>query len=145
MRFYILQVSKLTWLGIIISSGIGSVLAAGPIGLPAIEQLQAASLFRPGVRTYQYSSHEPSGGNGDANNYLQITGSELVLLDVKGPGCIYRMWWFGDNAASRNIHIYFDGATTPLVNMPLDQFFVGTHAPFLTPLVGNGTVSSAGN
>ena len=124
---------------------LGRAWAAAPIGLAAIERFDQISLFRPGVRAYQYSSHDPTGGNADAGHFLQSAGGEDVLLDVKGSGCVYRMWQTGGGDPSqRFIRIYLDGATTPLVNMSLAQFFGGSQAPFLSPLVGNDSVSSGG-
>lgn len=117
--------------------------AAGPVGLEAIERFELISTLRQGVRAYQCSSHEPNGGNRDRGYYLEVIGNEQVLLDVKVPGCIYRIWFTGHDQNGR-IRFYFDGSATPLVDMRLADFFSGTTAPFLAPLVGNNAVSSGG-
>jgi hypothetical protein len=135
------------WVCAFMGPGAARAPADVPIGLSAVARLDAASLLRPGVRTYQYSSHEPNGGNDDQGHYLQTIGGEDVLFDVKGPGCIYRLWWTNGNAydpALRTIRIHFDGATSPQVNMSMAQFFSGSQGPFLSPLVGNNVVSSGG-
>jgi len=127
--------------GVVLSSG-GRSRAACPVGLEAIERFELVSKLRQGVRTYQYSSHDPSGANNDSGNYLYEVGNEHVLLDVKGPGCIYRFWFTGP--INGGIRIYFDGSSTPLVDMGREEFFSGGNVPFLAPLVGDNVVSSGG-
>ncbi len=118
---------------------------AQPTGLQALEYLERAPEARVGVRTYQYSSHDPNGRNYDWTGILGQEGSEKVLLDVKGPGCISRFWFTASDFQTTGIlRIYFDNAATPLVQMTLTEFFSGTRAPFLAPLVGNYLVSSGG-
>lgn len=118
-------------------------LAAGPIGLDAVSELHRLPELRRGVRTYQASSHDPSGGNGDTGHYLSIVGQEQTLLDVAGPGCIYRIWLTGQNQQGQ-IRIYLDRSPMAAVEMTLAEFFSGTTAPFLAPLVANDSVSSGG-
>jgi hypothetical protein len=121
------------------------VRANGPVGLEAITQFDRLCELRPGVRTEQYSSHDPTGGNDDNNNYLQIDGNERVMLDVQGPGCIYRIWYtVSDFHADGSIRIYFDNETTPTVVMSQKDFFWAETAPFLWPLVGRHHYSSGG-
>ncbi len=114
-----------------------------PVGLQAWEQFDRIGELRPSVRTYQTSSHEPFGGNRDSAQFLETTGAEHVLLDVRGPGCIYRIWMTGIDLNAM-IRIYFDEATTPTVEMTLGDFFSGVTAPFLRPLVGDDEYSSGG-
>jgi hypothetical protein len=122
---------------------VGRVVADTPIGLEAMEQFDRIGELRQGFRTYQASSHDPSGGNFDTGNFLQVVGDENVLLDVKGPGCVYRIWMTGIDLNGL-IRIYFDGAATPTIEMPLGDFFSGRTAPFLAPLVGDDNYSSGG-
>jgi hypothetical protein len=90
------------------------------------------------------SSYDRSGGNTDSGKFLyQDALGDNVMLDLKGPGTVYRLWITGAVTAVR-IKFYFDGEATPRVNMLLEDFFVGTSPPFLTPLVGNNRVSSGG-
>ena len=121
----------------------GWAAADAPIGLEAMEQFDRIVELRQGVRTYQASSHDPGGGNGDTGHFLQIIGDEKVLLDVKGPGCICRIWMTGIDLNAM-IRIYFDGSATPTVDMTLGDFFGGTTAPFLAPIVGDDDYSSGG-
>lgn len=119
--------------------------AGGPVGLAALEQFERMGEMRPGVRTYQASSHDPTGDNDDRNFYLAQEGNENVLLDVEGPGCITRIWLtvrnYDDDGMFR---IYFDGESTPTVEMTIEALFSGEHDPFVPPLVGNWLVSSGG-
>lgn len=66
-----------------------------------------------------------------------------MLLDLVGAGTVYRLWVTGLAPAAR-IKFYFDGETTPRINLPLDTLFAGTHPPFVAPLVGNNRMSSGG-
>lgn len=132
-------------LGAVLIVAMGFAQAAGPVGLDALTHMERAGEMRPGVRSYMASSHDLDGGNGDNNTYLAQEGDEYVLLDVKGPGCILRIWmtvrnWNDDGM----FRIYFDGESSPRVEMVTRDFFSGQNAPFLTPLVGDHRVSSGG-
>ena len=120
--------------------------AAGLHGLTALEQFDQISRLREGVQAWGSSSHDPTGGNSDHDFWFGVDGDEKTLLDVQGPGCVYRIWftarnWNTDNGIFR---IYFDGASQPAVEMSVTEFFSGTRAPFLAPLVGNWIDSSGG-
>jgi hypothetical protein len=123
-------------------AGLAYGAAEPPVGLDAMPLDRLAEL-RQGARTYQASSHDRSGGNADAGHFLQVIGDEKVLLDVKGAGCVYRIWMTGIDLGAM-IRIYFDGSDTPTVEMPLGEFFSGNTAPFLAPLVGDNSYSSGG-
>ncbi len=136
------MISLGTFLASLLAAG-GSVWTATPIGLDAITNFDAISTLRYAVRTYQADSHDPTGGNNDAYQYLQVVGSEQILMDVKGPGCVYSIWMTGFDPAKR-IKIYLDGSITPVVNMTMSNFFSGNTSPFLAPLVDDDSVSSGG-
>ncbi|HWL89603.1 MAG TPA: DUF2961 domain-containing protein [Polyangiaceae bacterium] len=120
----------------------------GAVGLAAL----TAFSDLPYLHTAQHSRHESSfdrtGGNYDfagAGNYLYTDANgETVLMDAMGPGCVYRMWFTGMDAQKR-IHIYFDGESSPRVDMTFGDLFSGTKSPFLSPLVANSQVSSGGS
>lgn len=81
----------------------------------------------------------------DRTNYLYSENGEQVLLDVKNPGTIYRMWFTkSDWSTNPIVRVYFDGETQPRIEKELDYIFSGTHAPFLAPLVVNTKGSSGG-
>jgi hypothetical protein len=129
---------------------LSGILAAGlpalanpPVGLDAITGFDLLPQFRDATRTYQASSHDPTGGNGDTGYFRFTVGTEHVLLDLLGPGCIYRIWMTGQSSTGL-VRIYLDQSTTPTVQMTLGNFFSGTVAPFLSPLAVNDDVSSGG-
>ena len=115
----------------------------GPNGLAAVSRIDMLPLLRDGVQVHQVSSRDPHGANSDLRNYLYRRGGEYVVLDAVGPGCVYNIWFTSIQEFSR-IRFYFDGEATPRIDMDVGQFFSGTAAPFLSPLVGEETVSSGG-
>jgi hypothetical protein len=117
--------------------------ATEPYGLSAMQQFDRLPYLKADTMAGGQSSFDRSGGNGDTGVYLYTDGSDKVMLDLKGPGTVYRIWTTGQGG-SDYIKVYFDGETTPRINMLLNNLFTGTNAPFLSPLVGNNTVSSGG-
>ncbi len=83
-----------------------------------------------GVRSKRWSSYDTSGGNAD---YWAVpAGSELILGEMKGPGCIRHIWMTTsdrDNNLRRLIlRMYWDDEKTPSVLCPLGDFFGLGHA-----------------
>ncbi|MGD8869310.1 MAG: DUF2961 domain-containing protein [Gemmatimonadales bacterium] len=84
-------------------------------------------LLIPGPGAFQHiSSYDTTGGNRDR---LEIAaGDTAVLLDVRGPGVIRRIWI---TVSSRDPHylrrialkMYWDDESTPSVLAPLGDFF----------------------
>jgi hypothetical protein len=73
------------------------------------------------------------GANGDANQYLRIDpNGEAVMMDIDGPGVIYRIW--SANPVGK-IRIYLDGAKSPSYEWNFPDLFDGKTAPFVRPLV----------
>jgi hypothetical protein len=119
-----------------------------PQGFESTEKLP---YLTTGVRSKQVSTHDRSGGGGDGFNgkhsFLYMDGTKHVLFDEIGPGMVSRMHFTSQTANipnHGNIQFYFDDETTPRIDMKFVDFFSGTKAPFLTPLVGNETISSGG-
>ena len=124
---------------------IHATAAAGePCGLNAMAQFDRLPYLKLDTMAAGQSSFDRSGGNADAGNFLYVDGTNKVLLDLQGPGTVYRMWFTGFDPAADYIQVYFDGEATPRINMLLNDLFSGTNAPFLSPLVGNEAVSSGG-
>nr|WP_144928968.1 glycoside hydrolase family 172 protein [Paenibacillus bovis] len=94
------------------------------------------------------SSYDRSGGNYDGfdkGNFLyEDEHGDKVMLDVKGPGTVHRMWFTAFNEFNSYIKIYFDGEEEPSINMRLKDVFTGDTAPFLAPLVHHNFLSSGG-
>lgn len=136
------------WLVVAMGAALTPALApaAEPRGLAALERFERISRLRQESLAGGSSSHDPSGGNSDHDYWCGVNGTEKELLDVEGPGCVYRFWFTARNWDTNNgvMRIYFDGATTPTVEMSVTDFFSGQVAPFLAPFVGNWTASSGG-
>lgn len=73
------------------------------------------------------------GANGDAGQYLRVepTG-EAVMMDIDGPGVIYRTW--SANPMGK-IRIYLDNADSPSFEWNFPDLFDGNLAPFIKPFV----------
>ena len=55
----------------------------------------------------------------------------LVMADIKGPGCIWRIWTA--TVGPGHVKIYLDGAATPAIDLPWAAYFDGKHGPFTRP------------
>ena len=66
--------------------------------------------------------------NDDGSQYVRKEGAAFVLADLKGPGCIWRMW--SATAGSGHVRIYLDGAATPVLDLPFSDYFSGKAEPF---------------
>ena len=67
--------------------------------------------------------------NGDGGGIIRREGDQAVFAEMKGPGCIWRIW----SAESKGGHvkIYLDGAAEPAVDLPFAGYFDGKNAPFV--------------
>jgi hypothetical protein len=73
------------------------------------------------------------GANGDAGQYLRVEPSgEAVMMDIDGPGVIYRTW--SANPMGK-LRLYLDGAATPTYEWNFPDLFDGKMPPFVKPLV----------
>lgn len=118
--------------------------APEPYGLASMQQFERLPYLKLDTVAGGQSSYDRTGGNADWGNYLYTDANgDDVLLDLAGPGTVYRIW-MTNFARDGRIKIYFDGEATPRVNLFLRDFFAGNTPPFLAPLVGNGVVSSGG-
>jgi D-arabinan exo alpha-(1,3)/(1,5)-arabinofuranosidase (non-reducing end) len=102
----------------------------------------------PGETTRQWSSYDRHSyydtatgkyvdwdANDDGTGIIRMEGTNAVLAEMKGPGCIYRIW----SAAPKDGHvkIYLDDASTPVVDLPFQDYFDGKHKPFTRPALVN--------
>jgi hypothetical protein len=84
---------------------------------------------------------ENKGGKGHAWDNIE-PGQAYVMADLKGSGTIDRMWLTIDDRSPEvlralKLDIYWDGATTPAVSVPLGDFFLhgaGAMVPMETAL-----------
>ncbi|MFH1861430.1 MAG: DUF2961 domain-containing protein, partial [bacterium] len=116
------------------------------IGLEALEEVEDLPQYRAGVLGYQVSSADFRGGDDDGSGYLYREDSLYVIFDQEGPGCVYRIWVRNTlTAPGRQIKLFFDDEVFPSISTTVQVFFSGFYGTFLTPLTGNGLVSSGGN
>jgi len=71
------------------------------------------------------------GANDDGGGIIRKEGDDRVLMDVQGPGCIWRMW--SATAGAGHVKIFLDGATAPTVDLPFSSYFDGKTEPFTRP------------
>lgn len=91
-----------------------------------------------GLEAGQFSSFHRDefrswGVNADAGNYVrEEPNGEVVMMELDGPGCIYRTWSANPMGT---IRIYLDGATEPSYEFEFIKLFDGTMPPFAGPIV----------
>ena len=73
-------------------------------------------------------ARENRGAKGHAFDTIPIGGTH-VLADIKGAGTIDRMWMTIEDRSPEALRglkfeIYWDGAATPAVSVPLGDFFL---------------------
>ena len=144
-----MSINYALWMVLLLLMGLNMVIpmsnaaATEPYGLSAMQQFERLPYLKLDTLAGGQSSFDRSGGNGDTGVFLYTEGSDKVMLDLKGPGVVYRIWTTG-MGSSDYIKAYFNGETTPRINMLWSALYAGTNAPFLAPLVGNNAVSSGG-
>ena len=117
--------------------------------LKQLYDLDALTRLEPGNTCAQASSYDRASkydaatgqyinwsANGDAGQYISVdpqTG-EALMADLKGPGCIFRIWSANPQG---KIRFYLDGATKPSYEYDFAQLFLGNIYPFVVPMVWN--------
>jgi hypothetical protein len=95
--------------------------------------------LKKGIQTYQNSSTDPAEDQfNDFGHWLYSNGdSDAVLVDVKGPGTIYRVWSTGNIGDTNRIKFYIDNDKIPRINETFNSFH--NHQPLRQkPQVGSG-------
>lgn len=90
-------------------------------------------------RVAQVSSFDRTGGNADDSGYVSREDDRTVLADLKGPGCILRIWCANP---SGQLRLFIDDDWPPLMEFPFESLFEKHVRPFRKPLVG---ISSGGH
>ena len=73
------------------------------------------------------------GANGDGNGIIRTEDDHVVMAEMEGPGCIWRIW--SARAQQGHVKIYLDGAETPAIDLPFAKYFSGDTAPFDYPML----------
>ncbi len=93
-----------------------------------------ASPIVPGEKTFASTSHDRAlsydpqtdtyrnwSANGDGGGCIRREGDDQVMVDLKGPGMLWRIW--SARAGSGHIKIYVDGNAEPAIDKPFDAYF----------------------
>jgi hypothetical protein len=115
-----------------------------------------ATLPEPGETTKQWSSYDRASkydaatgkylrwdANGDNAGILRKEGDTEVFAEMKGPGCIWRIW--SATAKEGHVKIYLNGASEPAVDLPFIEYFSGKQPPFTRPLLVHTTAANGYN
>jgi len=84
-------------------------------------------------RVVQVSSFDRTGGNEDDSAYVSREGDRTVLADLKGPGCILRLWCANPYGQLR---LFIDDDWPPLMEFPFESLFERRIEPFRKEVVG---------
>jgi len=71
------------------------------------------------------------GANADGQGVVRREGGRIVMAELKGPGCIWRIW--SASAGPGHVRIYLDGVGLPAVDLPFSGYFDGKNEPFTRP------------
>lgn len=126
-------------------------------GLDLFNQIDNLPKLHTEISSEQQSSYSRDGGNADGFGITNHAGpnrsgepldnddpNHRVLLNLKQPGVIYRMWFTTWDLTAPRIKIYIDGETTPSYNFNFDELSSGTYEPFTGSLVFDQQTSSGG-
>lgn len=93
-----------------------------------------AELPKDGEKSGTFSSYDRSSqydpendqyiewaANDDGDGIIRIESDENVVVEIDGPGVIWRIW--SAQPENGNINFYFDGEETPSYSRPFKQFF----------------------
>jgi len=93
-----------------------------PVGYSALSAIDHLWLFTGKAQTAMFSSSDPSGGNMDMKNFHGKFQGEKILANIKGPGCVYRIW---SAMPSGRIKVYLDGSKKPEIDCEFKAYLEG--------------------
>ncbi len=130
-----------SWQGPVVG---GETLTYADLVKRMIDLEYLAALPQPGETCQQWSSYDRASRydeatgkyvNWDANNdgpmFIRQEGNRSVMAEMKGPGCIWRIW--SALTDKGHVKIYLDGKEDPAVDLPFNDYFTGKAAPFAYP------------
>ncbi len=88
-------------------------------------------------KTGQTGSYDRTGGNADAIfwYYTRAQPKRAVMADLRGPGCVSRIWVTAFDANTARIEVFIDGSATPAISAWMRDFFGNGALPPFTPPV----------
>lgn len=81
--------------------------------------------------------------NGDGGGIIRKEGGKLVLAEMKGPGCIWRIW--SATPKDGHVRVFLDGASEPAVDLSFSGYFDGKNAPFTRSALVHTTPANGWN
>jgi hypothetical protein len=99
--------------------------------LPGETGAQFSSYDRASIYDAATGTYLNWGANEDQTGCLRMEGANAVLAEMKGPGCIWRMW--SATPKTGHVQIFLDGNPEPAIDLPFINYFDGTSAPFTQP------------
>jgi len=100
-----------------------------------------AALPEPGETCAQWSSwdrkskYDPAAdkyiawdANGDGQGFIRREGEQIVMAEMQGPGCIWRIW--SAMPQQGHVKIHLDGADQPTIDLPFIGYFDHRNPPF---------------
>jgi len=117
-----------------------SLPAPPPVGIGELSRVDLLARLREPLKVAMVSSYDRTGGNDDGfsgkYSFVRKEGDGLVIADLTGPGCVYRIWT--PTPTDDPVEFYFDGEAQPRLRIPFRKIFDGTQPPFVTPVSGYG-------
>ena len=114
--------------------------APDAVGLAELTRLDLLPRFKRSIEVGSFSSYDRTGGNDDgfpgAYSFVRQEDEGLVLVELDGPGVIYRIWT--PTPTDDIFAFYIDGEAQPRLEIPFRQLFTGEREPFVSPVVGYG-------
>ncbi|MFN3651323.1 MAG: glycoside hydrolase family 172 protein [Armatimonadota bacterium] len=111
-----------------------------PVGVAQLSRLDLLPRLKEPVKVGMFSSYDRTGGNDDGfsgrHSFLRKEGDGLVIAEMKGPGCVTRIWT--PTPTDDPVEFYFDGEAQPRLRIPFRKLFDGTQPPFVEPVSGYG-------
>lgn len=103
-----------------------SELAVMPVEGEACKQW--SSYDRKSVYDPMRGAYVDWEANGDGHGIIRKEGTQEVLAEIQGPGCIWRIW--SATPKQGRVRIFLDGQTEPAVDLPFVGYFDGKNEPF---------------
>jgi len=79
-------------------------------------------------KTGKYVNWDANGDGFGGDGFIRQEQGKLVLAEMEGPGCIWRIW--SATPQQGHVRIYLDGSVTPTVDLPFVDYFNRTQPPF---------------
>ena len=102
--------------------------------LPAAGETSAEWTSRDRSSTYDSATGQYLnwGANNDGGGFIRTQpDGGIVMAEMTGPGCIWRIW--AGTPEAGHVQIFIDGSNAPAVDLSFEDYFNCTQAPFNYP------------